>query len=136
MTWLEGEPLMTITDNSIADRNEVARHLFHAWYVPFYRYAVIHADPHLGNYTVCPDNAINLLDFGCVRVFNAKFVTGVIDLYHSLVTGDRDLAVHAYETWGLRGPLAGGHRHPQSMGGVRLRPAFGRPRPAYPGIRH
>ena len=103
MTWLEGEPLMTITDNSIADRNEVARHLFHAWYVPFYRYAVIHADPHLGNYTVCPDNAINLLDFGCVRVFNAKFVTGVIDLYHSLVTGDRDLAVHAYETWGFEG---------------------------------
>ena len=103
MTWLEGEPLMTIINNNIADRNEVARHLFHAWYVPFYRYAVIHADPHLGNYTVCPDNAINLLDFGCVRVFNAKFVTGVIDLYHSLVTGDRDLAVHAYETWGFAG---------------------------------
>ena len=101
MSWLEGEPLMTITENNIADRNEVARHLFHAWYVPFYRYGVIHADPHLGNYTVCPDNAINLLDFGCVRVFNAKFVTGVIDLYHSLVTGDRDLAVHAYETWGF-----------------------------------
>ena len=101
MSWLEGEPLMTITENNIADRNEVARHLFHAWYVPFYRYGVIHADPHLGNYTVRPDNAINLLDFGCVRVFNAKFVTGVIDLYHSLVTGDRDLAVHAYETWGF-----------------------------------
>ena len=28
------------------------RALFRAWYVPFYRYGVIHGDPHLGNYQV------------------------------------------------------------------------------------
>lgn len=101
MTWLDGEPLTTLVDNNIADRNEVARHLFHAWYVPFYHYGVIHADPHLGNYTVRPDNAVNLLDYGCIRIFEAKFVTGVIDLYRALATNDHDLAVHAYETWGF-----------------------------------
>jgi len=26
--------------------------LFRAWYVPFYRYGVIHGDPLSGNYTV------------------------------------------------------------------------------------
>ena len=44
---------------------------------------------------------MNLLDFGCVRVFRASFVRGVIDLYHALERGDRDLAVHAYRSWGF-----------------------------------
>jgi hypothetical protein len=30
-------------------------------------------------------------------------VQGVIDLYHGLLRGDRDLIVHAYETWGFKG---------------------------------
>ena len=76
--------------------------MFRAWYKPFYEYGVIHGDPHLGNYTVRSDLDINLLDFGCIRVFPASFVKGVIDLYWALARGDRDLAVHAYETWGFR----------------------------------
>src|SRR5262249_44678751 len=31
-----------------------------------------------------------------------KFVGGVIDLYHGLLKKDRNLVVHAYETWGFR----------------------------------
>jgi hypothetical protein len=46
---------------------------------------------------------VNLLDFGCIRVFPSKFVGGVIDLYHALDKGDQALAVHAYETWGFKG---------------------------------
>jgi predicted unusual protein kinase regulating ubiquinone biosynthesis (AarF/ABC1/UbiB family) len=75
--------------------------MFHAWYKPFYGYGVIHGDPHLGNYTVRDDLDVNLLDFGCIRVFAPRFVQGVIDLYWALARGDRDLAVHAYETWGF-----------------------------------
>jgi predicted unusual protein kinase regulating ubiquinone biosynthesis (AarF/ABC1/UbiB family) len=75
--------------------------MFRAWYVPFYACGVIHGDPHLGNYSARPDGSINLLDFGCIRVFPPSFVRGVIDLYHALRNGDRDLAVHAYETWGF-----------------------------------
>ena len=75
--------------------------MFRAWYVPFYYYGTIHGDPHLGNYSVRDDGSINLMDFGCIRIFHPRFVRGVIDLYRSLETGDRDLAVHAYETWGF-----------------------------------
>ncbi len=103
MTWLEGDRLMDWVGRSAADRNTVAQNMFRAWYVPFYRYGVIHGDPHLGNYTVRPDGAINLLDYGCIRVFRPKFIAGVIDLYHALQNDDRDLAVHAYETWGFKG---------------------------------
>ena len=101
MSWLEGRPLLEFKDADIEVRNTIARNLFHAWYVPFYHYGVIHADPHLGNYTVRDDHTINLLDFGCIRVFDPKFIGGVIDLYRALVNEDRDLAVHAYETWGF-----------------------------------
>ena len=46
---------------------------------------------------------INLLDYGCIRTFPTPFVQGVIDLYTGLLTGKRDLVVHAYETWGFTG---------------------------------
>jgi len=110
MTWISGEPLMTFLEKkpSIELRNKVAFNMFRAWYVPFYEYGVIHGDPHLGNYTVRPADAkdagdVNLLDFGCIRVFESKFVKGVIDLYFALLNDDRDLAVHAYESWGFKG---------------------------------
>jgi predicted unusual protein kinase regulating ubiquinone biosynthesis (AarF/ABC1/UbiB family) len=73
-----------------------------AWYVPLYYYGIIHGDPHLGNYSVRKDDSINLLDFGCVRIFPPSFVGGVIDLYHSLMDNDRARSVHAYETWGFK----------------------------------
>jgi predicted unusual protein kinase regulating ubiquinone biosynthesis (AarF/ABC1/UbiB family) len=101
MTWLDGAPILDITRAPLEERNEVALRMFRIWYVPFYFYGVIHGDPHLGNYTVAPNRAVNLLDFGCIRVFRASFVRGVIDLYHALQRGDRDLAVHAYQSWGF-----------------------------------
>ncbi len=103
MTWLEGCRLLDFKDAPIETRNAIALNLFRAWYVPFYRCGVIHGDPHLGNYTVRDDLGINLLDFGCVRIFPSKFVGGVIDLYRAISTDDRALAVHAYETWGFTG---------------------------------
>ncbi|HYZ25779.1 MAG TPA: AarF/ABC1/UbiB kinase family protein [Geminicoccaceae bacterium] len=101
MGWLDGRPLLEFKDAPLEERNRIAYNMFRAWYVPFYDYAVIHGDPHLGNYTARPDLSINLLDFGCIRVFRPSLVQGVIDLYRALETGDRDLAVRAYETWGF-----------------------------------
>ncbi len=101
MTWQQGEPLMSVTDAPLAVRNKVAYNMFRAWYVPFYDYGIIHGDPHLGNYTVRADASVNLLDFGCIRVFEPRFVQGVIDLYHAIRDGDESRAVHAYESWGF-----------------------------------
>lgn len=101
MTWLDGIKLSEIGEVPVEDRNRVALRLFRAWYVPFYGYGVIHGDPHLGNYTLSPDGTLNLLDFGCIRVFKPSFVRGVIDLYRALRDGDEDLAVEAYRVWGF-----------------------------------
>ena len=105
MTWLDGQPLLDFvrSTDDVERRNRVALNMFRAWYVPFYSYGTIHGDPHLGNYTVREDDGVNLLDFGCIRVFRPSFVKGVIDLYDALSRDDRDLAVAAYESWGFDG---------------------------------
>lgn len=103
MSWEEGRNIADLQDLSLEDRNTIAENMFRAWYIPLYQYGVIHGDPHLGNYSVRDDLSINLMDFGCIRVFRPEFISGVIDLYRAVESGDRDLAVHAYETWGFVG---------------------------------
>ena len=115
MTWLEGRRLMDYKAAPLEHRNTIARAMFRAWWFPFSHYGVIHGDPHLGNYTIFETGkpnggtqpgepaGINLLDYGCIRTFPTPFVQGVIDLYTGLLTGNRDLVVHAYETWGFAG---------------------------------
>jgi predicted unusual protein kinase regulating ubiquinone biosynthesis (AarF/ABC1/UbiB family) len=103
MEWVEGRLLRHVLENnpSQEERNEMAKALFHAWYVPLYRYGVIHGDPHMGNFTVRPDFGFNLLDFGTIRVFKPSFVRGIIDLCEALRIGDEDMAAEAYKAWGF-----------------------------------
>ncbi len=103
MTWLSGEPLLNWKNHSQEDKDRLAIQMFRTWYVPFYSYGVIHGDPHLGNYTVRPDGSVNLMDFGCVRIFPPRFVRGSIELYRALMTDDLARAVAAYEDWGFSG---------------------------------
>ena len=103
MTWLDGGPLQRWIDTNppLEARNRVAEALFRAWYVPFYRYGVIHGDPHLGNYQVRPDGSVNLLDFGAIRVFPASFASGVIHLFEAIRDHDDEKAAVAYRNWGF-----------------------------------
>jgi predicted unusual protein kinase regulating ubiquinone biosynthesis (AarF/ABC1/UbiB family) len=105
MTWLPGQKFQDFlaTDPSEDARNNVARALFKAWYIPLYRYGVVHGDPHLGNYQVREDHGINLYDFGVIRVFQPRFLRGVINLFEAVRDGDNDKAAHAYEVWGFAG---------------------------------
>jgi len=102
-----GRKLLDHKDASLELRNRLAKAMFTAWWFPFSRFGVIHGDPHLGNYSVFDDAkgepaGINLLDYGCIRIFPPSFVGGVVDLYRGLHTGDDALVVHAYETWGFK----------------------------------
>ncbi len=103
MSWLEGQRIRDFFEAPQEVRNSIALRLFRTWYTPFYGYGAIHGDPHLGNYTIADKDGtgVNLLDFGCIRYFPARFVGGVLDLYTAMKTDDMDLARHAYETWGF-----------------------------------
>ncbi|MGH7246620.1 MAG: ABC1 kinase family protein [Pseudomonadota bacterium] len=104
MTWLEGRALQACLAEAPPQeqRNRIAQALFRAWYVPLYRYGVIHGDPHLGNYQVRPEGGVNLLDFGAIRVFAPHFIRGVIDLFEAVRDHDEAKALHAYEGWGFK----------------------------------
>lgn len=111
MGWLEGDRLLDFKQADETSRNRIAGAMFKAWWIPFSQFGVIHGDPHLGNYTVFGASkapyreaqGINLLDYGCIRIFTAGFVGGVVDLYEGLLHDNFDRTVHAYETWGFQG---------------------------------
>ena len=107
LDWFEGKKLLAHKDASLEIRNRLASAMFKAWWLPFSRFGVIHGDPHLGNYTVFEEGGeprgINLLDYGCIRIFPPAFVGGVVALYSGLCDGDEARVVHAYETWGFKG---------------------------------
>ena len=104
MDWLDGEKLLTFKTAPLEVRNRIGSAMFTAWWLPFSRFGVIHGDPHLGNYSVFEQGeGINLLDYGCVRIFPPKFVGGVVDLYRGLQQDDQARIVHAYESWGFAG---------------------------------
>jgi predicted unusual protein kinase regulating ubiquinone biosynthesis (AarF/ABC1/UbiB family) len=107
LDWLEGGKILDLVDAPQAERNVAAQAIFTAWWAPFAQFGVIHGDPHLGNYTFFHSDGaaagINLLDYGCIRVFPPAFVGGVVQLYGGLRAGDRDRIAHAYEIWGFRG---------------------------------
>ncbi|MGD2134014.1 MAG: AarF/ABC1/UbiB kinase family protein [Maricaulaceae bacterium] len=103
MTWLEGEPITAFKSAPQEVRNRIATRLCEAWWRPLFSCGVIHGDPHLGNYAVADPNAetVNVLDFGCIRIFPPRFVEGVVTLYHALKSDDRDGQAAAYEAWGF-----------------------------------
>lgn len=106
LDWLEGDNILTFKGASVEVRNRLAVAMFKAWWHPVAQIGVIHGDPHLGNYSVFSEGGepagINLMDYGCIRVFPPRFLSGVVDLYYGLLHGERDRVVHAYETWGFR----------------------------------
>jgi predicted unusual protein kinase regulating ubiquinone biosynthesis (AarF/ABC1/UbiB family) len=107
MGWLDGDKILNHKQASQEVRDRISTAMFRAWWRPFSHHGVIHGDPHLGNYTVFQDGGepqgINLLDYGCIRIFPSSFVGGVVDLYRGLLEGDDARVVHAYEVWGFKG---------------------------------
>ena len=108
LQWLDGEPLVAFVEAAQESRNEIAIALFEAWWRPFLRFGVIYGDPHLGNYSVLARpggggeiEALNLFDYGCVRIFPERFVLGVVELYRALRESDAARLVNAYELWGF-----------------------------------
>lgn len=106
LDWLEGSKMLSHKQAPQEVRNRLSTAMFTAWWHPFSRFGLIHGDPHLGNYTVFAEGGepagINLLDYGCVRIFPPSFVGGVVDLYMGLLHNDEERVVHAYQTWGFR----------------------------------
>ncbi|MBS0980402.1 ABC1 kinase family protein [Acetobacter thailandicus] len=104
MDWVQGRSLSKAIDAGLSEdeKKKIARALFRAWYLPLYRYGVVHGDPHMGNFTLRDDFGLNLFDFGAIRIFKPSFISGNIELFEALRTKDKDRAAAAYEAWGFK----------------------------------
>ena len=133
LDWLDGSRMLEHKDDTLAVRNRLATAMFTAWWFPFSRIGVIHGDPHLGNYTVFENKGrpagINLLDYGCIRIFPPKFVGGVVDSLQRAAQGRRRAGRARLRDLGLPQTVARADRHSQHLGEVHLRAADGGPRP-------
>jgi predicted unusual protein kinase regulating ubiquinone biosynthesis (AarF/ABC1/UbiB family) len=116
MTWLTGRPLVEFEAADQEARNRIATLLFKAWWTPLGQYGVIHGDPHLGNYSFAGEagETLNLLDFGCVRIFPPRFVAGVLKLRDGLAREDRATIEEAYALWGFA------HLKPEVIDGLNI----------------
>ncbi len=102
MEWVTGQPLDRFESAPQDVRNHIAEMLFWTWWDPFNTHGVIHGDPHLGNYQITGEGeGINLLDFGCIRIFPPTFVAGVVALRQALLADDFDACAEAYRMWGF-----------------------------------
>jgi predicted unusual protein kinase regulating ubiquinone biosynthesis (AarF/ABC1/UbiB family) len=116
MTWLGGRPLREFESADQEARNRIATLLFKAWWTPLGQYGVIHGDPHLGNYSFAGEagETLNLLDFGCVRIFPPRFIAGVLKLREGLAREDRATIEEAYALWGFA------HLKPEVIDGLNI----------------
>lgn len=103
MSWVEGKKLTEFEDAPQDVRNGIAKMLFWTWWGPMNQYGLIHGDPHLGNYQITGNgDGVNLLDFGCIRIFPPEFVGGVMHLRNALLADDFDGCMEAYKIWGFK----------------------------------
>ena len=125
MDWLDGTRAADLQGCRSGRRATVSRgSLFEAWWTPLIKIGVIHGDPHLGNYSFSDDaERLNLLDFGCVRVFPPAFVGGVVKLFRAMIADDRDGEAEAYRGLGLQGPDGRSDGRPRHLGALHLRAA-------------
>jgi len=71
----------------------------YAWM--FHEYLSMHADPHPGNFLLGEDDRITVLDFGCVKDFDADFVDGILDILVACWDDDDERAAKVYRELGF-----------------------------------
>ncbi|HLF94256.1 MAG TPA: AarF/ABC1/UbiB kinase family protein [Planctomycetota bacterium] len=97
MEYLEGRHLRDYlrTKPSQAERDDVATRLLDLFFRQALEFALLHADPHPGNYLFLEGGRIGLLDFGCSKRFDRAFVEQHKELFRIPVGDVEALERHA-----------------------------------------
>jgi predicted unusual protein kinase regulating ubiquinone biosynthesis (AarF/ABC1/UbiB family) len=90
MTWIEGDPVESLTSESESLRNIVAEQLFELALREIFEFAVLQSDPNFANYRFNrKTQQIVLLDFGATRVFPGAITAGYRELMLSALQRNR-----------------------------------------------
>ncbi|MEU5879080.1 AarF/ABC1/UbiB kinase family protein [Spirillospora sp. NPDC047279] len=85
MRWSQA---LTVDDQALKDQWAEAVYRFTLGTLR--RFGLFNADPHPGNYLFNADGTVTFLDFGCVKRFSRRQVSGIRDLVQATAAGDAD----------------------------------------------
>jgi len=90
--YLEGLPLneWIKTNPNREKKDRVAQRIHDIFLRGFYELRCIHADPNPGNFIINDDHNIGVVDFGCVKKFDERFVGLYQQLPRIVIHGDRE----------------------------------------------
>ncbi len=91
MDRIVGKPIGEfLEDASPEARARAGRNLADLFFESAFRHRVLHADPHPGNFLFEPDGRVGVLDFGCVKRFEASWIGRYAKLVMAAVDDDRE----------------------------------------------
>ncbi len=88
MDWIDGKPLGESIKLGEIDSDQgsiMGQAMWDFYHFQIHSLKALHADPHPGNFLVCPDGKLGIIDFGCVKVIPKDFY----ETYFQLL--DRDI---------------------------------------------
>jgi predicted unusual protein kinase regulating ubiquinone biosynthesis (AarF/ABC1/UbiB family) len=84
-----------------AAKLRAGRTLVHLHYRSVLQHRVLHADPHPGNYLFGEDGTVGLLDFGCVKRFDADWMRMYAQAVSIATDRDREPFLALAHEWGI-----------------------------------
>ena len=89
MSYLEGNPIDSLSAAPEKERNTAATALLDLALREVFDWGLVQTDPNFANYLYQPDTGrIQLLDFGATRRYAADKQAGLLNLLHALLEGD------------------------------------------------
>jgi predicted unusual protein kinase regulating ubiquinone biosynthesis (AarF/ABC1/UbiB family) len=94
-TYVEGKTLdeYLAGDPTQEDRDRIGEALFEFYIGSLLRHQIYNCDPHPGNYLFMDDGHVSMLDHGCTRQFEPRFVARLANLTRAVHLDRRD-AIH------------------------------------------
>lgn len=102
MEFLEGDDIQAFlqTHPSKQRRNEIVQIFFDFYVDQIFNHCVLHADPQFGNY-LFQDHKMGVVDFGCVKYFDKKFIQNLIVFLNACYHHDPEAIHEGYLAIGL-----------------------------------
>ncbi len=96
MTWVEGDPVESLVNESEFLRNGVSEQLFELALREIFEFGVLQSDPNFANYRFSREaQKLVLLDFGATRAFPKAIAAGYRELMLGALRGNRHVMTEA-----------------------------------------
>jgi predicted unusual protein kinase regulating ubiquinone biosynthesis (AarF/ABC1/UbiB family) len=82
-------------------RDQTGQRLMDFYAYTFHCHQALHSDPHPGNFLILDDGSLGILDFGCVRHFDASRTDNYLRMLLAMWSDDGEAAVRLYQELGF-----------------------------------